>query len=233
MGYISELRETDQVQHVLGDIFALSHRMDSILVPHIHPVLMHLDVPAEDALPEYLPDGHPIYPGDRRLFHSLRRQMLAKYYQTYYAAITKVMESGGIKAGVDCHVFSATSITQEAAKPSRSIICLSNNGDALGGSGFSQGPLTCPQDMLCDLRDIVTAKFSDFVERGQVLLNTPISGGHLIRVQAQQKIPWIRIDIAKELFLNAEGGISAKRVERLKDHFENILVLFCKVYEWM
>jgi N-formylglutamate amidohydrolase len=233
VGFISDLQTMQPEKRALGDVFDWPHRMDNVLIPQIHPALLHLDAPADDALPNFLPDGQPIYPADRKLFRTLRKQVLEQYYQTYYAQIHKVLETKTIPLGLDCHIFEAEPISQDEGKPLYPRICLSNNGDALGDSRFGKGDLTCSQEILCDLRDILAARFLDTLGPRQVTLNTPIIGGHLIRTLATKDIPWIRMDIAQDLLRNDEGKISSKRIEKLRDHFENILVSLCKVYEWM
>jgi len=212
-------------------LLELSHRIKHILAAEIVPAILNLDAPRDNALPDFLPDGMPVYPSDRSFCQRIRRQLWERYYRPFYTSISETIASEQVKAGFDLHVFSPQKTTVNTDSSCKPLICLSNNGDIYGEVRQGEGPITCSAEMLRDMRDIFAARFADF--SGQVLLNTPIASGYLIRRQGNGEIPWVRLNISRELIFTAEGEVSPKRIENLRDRLETVFVMICKLYEWL
>ena len=63
----------------------------------------------------------------------LKNALLARYYDPYYRKLTRCVEGGEVRLGVDCHSMAALSppIEEDAGTP-RPLICLGNLGDYAG-----------------------------------------------------------------------------------------------------
>ncbi|MBN1595006.1 N-formylglutamate amidohydrolase [candidate division FCPU426 bacterium] len=211
-------------QQALARIFDISGRLEFFIKADMPPAWLKVDAPRREAVPDTMP-------GQKRALHALGRTLLAQYYAPYHARIKKAVASPKMRVGLDCHCFVSRPWPREEGRPLQPIICLGNNGDFMGESRSGAGGTTCPPDMIRDLRDLMAARFAD--ERGQVLLNTPVTGGYTIKKYATRKKPWIRMDIARHMLVSADGQINHKRLAAWRDKMESIAVLFCKLQGWM
>ena len=110
----------------------------------------------------------------------LIKTLLDRYYFPYHARLTKAAGIHAIKLGLDCHTMSPVGppVGPDPEKP-RPMICLSN------GNG------TCPDEWLHSMAGCL-ARFY----KGQVSINTPFQGGHIIRSHALE-MNWMQIEISQ------------------------------------
>ena len=83
----------------------LSGRLAGILRAPLAPAILQVDAPADDALPDFLPDGNPVYPADRRLYHHIRRLILQRYYHDFYRQMQALAANHTVRLGFILQTF--------------------------------------------------------------------------------------------------------------------------------
>ena len=105
----------------------------------------------------------------------------------------------------------------------RPLFCISNND----GQASSQ-------DVLELLADSISEAYS--IDRKEIFLNDPFHGGHITRTYGNKPIPWIQIEMNRDLYLKSpwfnENALSVDtaHLQKLNKQFENsIELLFSKI----
>jgi formiminoglutamase len=120
--------------------------------------------------------------------------LIADYHRPYHRQLTWYATSGAV-LGVDCHTMAAVG-PPVGPDPGveRPQVCLGN------GAG------TCPADWLERLADCFRARFP-----GGVTVNTPFSGGYVIRGHAGE-LPWVQIELSRGPFAS-----DAQKADRVRE----------------
>lgn len=146
-------------------------------------------------------NGTPVYKKGRFPDDALIDILLQKYYFPYHEKLDDLLESRNIRLALDCHsmLHSSPQISDNPGEP-RPLICLSNRGDDQGMPRIGYGPVTCPPEWICALAESLRHAFAD---EGEIAINDPFSGGYISQFHYKRnKIPWIQVEINRELYLN-------------------------------
>lgn len=125
-----------------------------------------------------------LFPNER-----LIQNLIKKYYSPYYSEIVEILNSENIILGLDCHSMAATAppISDQVGQR-RPLINLGNvNGAA------------CDNKIVETLAQCFREQFK--IEGKDVTINIPFKGGHIIKVFGKNPIPWIQIEMNRDLYL--------------------------------
>lgn len=177
---------------------------------------------APDDLPPQNPDGvvksHtcyqvPVYPEGQIPEGDLLSQVLSRYYDPYHGKIQELCSSSDFILGLDCHSMAATPppIAPDQ-KQERPLICLGNSNGR-----------SCSQEITEILAASLSLGFS--IPISDISLNKPFGGGYITKVYGKNPIPWIQIELNREMYLrppwHQEGYLEIKssRLDELKQNF--------------
>lgn len=220
--------QVDQANIALRKIFDLRHRMDAVLNADVSSELLDLNKLPEAAVQNTLNDQTKIYPQGNNQ-QALQQGLLEQYYYPFFNSLEKVLIKNEVKIGFNCALFNdAEYHSVDSVRP---ILSLQNGGDFLGEKQSSDQTLSCPAEMIRDIRDIFSARFADVP--GSVLLNVEKSNHDAVQYQQVRSIPWIELLVGRSLLENSLGTVGEKRIENLRDRFENVFVMISKYYEWL
>ena len=88
------------------------------------------------------------------------------------------------------------------------------------------------QEMLELLADSISESYS--IDRNDISLNDPFHGGHITRTYGNNPVPWIQVEMNRDLYLSKEWfdyetlEVDNKRLSALNQMFENTLTKFCR-----
>ena len=170
-------------------------------------------------------NGTAVYKKGRFPDNALIEILLQKYYFPYHEKLDDLLESRNIRLALDCHSMlpGSPQISDNPGEP-RPLICLSNRGDGQGMPIRKNGPVTCPPEWICALAESFRHAFAD---EGEIAVNDPFSGGYISQFHYRRnKIPWIQVEINRELYLN-EAYFNPKKLRVKK---EIIITLRRKIY---
>ena len=115
--------------------------------------------------------------------------LLARWHRPYHQRL-RALAGSGVVLGVDCHTMAAAGppVGPDSGAP-RPEVCI---GDGDGA---------CPRDSAQALVACFQRHFT-----GEVTLNRPFSGGHIVRAHAGE-LPWVMIELSRAPFAtDAEKG---------------------------
>lgn len=165
---------------------------------------------------------NPVWKSPKGLDEKQRKILLAKYYDPYYAKISKALNNPEIKLGLDCHSMLPEDPFDQTAKK-RPLFCISNRGGKEGE--FINEKLSGPQELLLQFKELLEAEFG----KGSVRLNDPFKGGYLTKHFGMQKnIPWIQLEVNRNLYLPAKGAITPVPKD---EHCQRVKELNHKIYQ--
>lgn len=170
-------------------------------------------------------NGTPVYKEGSFPDDVLIDILLQKYYFPYHEKLDDLLESRNIRLALDCHSMlpGSPQISDNPGEP-RPLICLSNRGDGQGMPVRENGPVTCPPEWICALAESFRHAFAD---EGEIAINDPFSGKYILQFHYERnKIPWIQVEINRELYLN-EAYFNPKKLRVKK---EIIITLRRKIY---
>ncbi len=182
-------------------------------------------------LPPKNPDGliksmtcyqKPIYIDGKDPSDSLTKTLIETYYLPYHQAIQNALTDLDLRLCLDCHSMAsiAPHMSTDGANKKRPVFCLSN----------SDGE-TSSDEMICLLASCLSDAFS--IERKDVSLNDPFHGGYITKTYGNTPIPWIQVEMNRNLYLSTEWfdhetlKIDTKRLHNLNHMFEEALIQFC------
>ena len=190
---------------------------------------------AQDDLPPNNPDGviksstcykKPIYHERKEPDDSLRTLLLELYYFPYHNSIQKSLDELELQLCLDCHSMAAIApgISPDAKNNKRPKFCLSNNDGQ-----------TASQEMMELLASCISESYG--IDRGEISLNDPFHGGHITRTYGNKPVPWIQVEMNRDLYLSEPWFdqekliVNPTHLEKLNKQFENTLNLFFKKFD--
>ncbi len=167
--------------------------------------------------------GKSIYAKGKELNQKLTNVLTKNYYDRYHKKIeTFLKKQKNLKLGLDCHSMEpmAPQIApdQGGVRPS---ICLSNN--------FGK---SCPNEIVEILKSCFQQIFK--LSSADILINKPFAGGFITRKFGNNPIPWIQIEMNRNLYLTSPWfnkktlRISQRRLSYLRNNFKLTLEIFYK-----
>ena len=169
-------------------IYALESEVSAHLTTDIARAIVDLNRAENDRTPDGVVKTHtfqkaPVF--SHPLSEHTIETLLARYYRPYHQKLTALANEA--KLGIDCHtmVEFGPPIGPDPGSE-RPHVCLSE----------AQG--TCPHDWFVRLTACFESAFGD-----NVSVNTPFSGGHIIRSHACE-LPWVQVELSRAAFLTDE-----------------------------
>ncbi len=150
-------------------------------------------------------EGEPVYLEGRFPEIELARHLMMTYYFPYHEAIDRMIDDHAVQFAMDCNsMLPVGPSRQKDAGKKRPLICLGNNGDALGNPK-SGSLVTCPPSWI---RSLAGHFRQEFTAEGAVAVNTPFAGGFIpISHYWHRGVPWIQIELSRELYEEADTPI--------------------------
>ena len=187
---------------------------------------------APDMLPPDYPDGvvksqtcyqKPVYIKDREPDNQMIALLIEKYYSPYYQRIEEMVSAGDVVFGFDCHTMAAVAppISTLSGEKRPTI----NLGNA-GGTACDAYPV---QLLANCFRNVFG------LSEREVTINTPFSGGEIVRFFGRNPIPWIQIEMNRNLYMtppwfNSETWqIDQRRLQKLSALILEGLTRFTRV----
>lgn len=161
----------------------------------------------------------PIYKSGSELSDELTNRLLEKYYFPYHELIKIACKRTDIRLGLDCHSMASVPPVIAPDSSVRPTICLGNvNGQS------------CSFDTIEVLADCFREVFS--LEKREVSLNKPFSGGYITGTYGNRPWPWIQIEFNRSMYLSQPWFdrdnlvVDQMRLKSLNNLFEKTLRMF-------
>lgn len=211
------------------ELYDLGDKVECVIKTDIARAFVDLNRSPYD-LPPDNPDGliksstcyqKPIYRNGQEPGQSLRNSLIELYYYPYHRRIQKSLRELDLQVCLDCHSMAtiAPNISPDKDNKKRPTFCLSN-----------QDGKTSSNEMIELLADCISEAFS--VNREDIFLNDPFHGGYITKTYGNNPIPWIQVEMNRELYLSKEWfdyetlTIDEKRLQELNQMFEEALGQF-------
>jgi len=215
------------------EIYDLGEKVEGVVKSNIARAFVDLNRSLQD-LPPQNPDGliksatcyeKPIYKQGSEPDDSLRRVLIELYYKPYHRSIQKSIQDLDLQLCLDCHSMAsvAPNVSPDGNQKKRPMFCLSN-----------QDGKTSSKEMLELLASCISDSYG--ISRSNISLNDPFHGGHITKTYGNNPIPWIQIEMNRDLYLSKSWfdvdtlSIDSSRLLGLNKKFENCLnLLFSKI----
>lgn len=211
------------------EIYDLGGKVECVIKTNIARAFVDLNRSLQD-LPPQNPDGliksvtcyeKPIYKKGREPNDLLISVLIEKYYKSYHKSIQKSVQELDLQLCLDCHSMAsvAPNISPDGNQKKRPMFCLSNRDGK-----------TSSNEMIELLASCISKSFE--IDRNEISLNDPFHGGHITKTYGNNPIPWIQIEMNRELYLSKNWfdgdilSIDSARLQELNKQFENCLNLF-------
>ena len=156
---------------------------------------------AEEDLPPGNPDGIvkqktclavDLYDGGVPPSQDDTRVLIEKYYRPYHRRLQELCERDTLTLALDCHsMLSAGPAIGPDPGVRRPLLCISNRDGQ-----------TCSPNVLRDAGEIFARAFG--LDAQDVGLNAPFKGGYITRKYGKQPLPWIQVEMNRDLYLSPE-----------------------------
>lgn len=150
--------------------------------------------------------GTPVYMKGQFPDIDLIHRLMVWYFFPYHESIDRLTDEHQARIAFDCHSMLPEGLPNQDEKGKvRPLICLGNNGDLDGGP--RPGVLsTCPPELIQSLANHFRREFGN---EGEVLLNSPYSGGFIsISHRWHRIIPWVQIEVNRGFYERESHGPS-------------------------
>lgn len=214
-----------------GDIYDVGDAVRHVVKASAARAFVDLNRSRDD-LPPGNPDGvvkthtcygKQVYRNGCQPDRDLTQLLLNRHYDPYHSRLQHLLSGenpSGIRLALDCHSMAAVGpeISPDPGKK-RPAFCLGN----LRGR-------TCPQSMLDTLADCLRQAFG--LRDSDVTQNVPFAGGHITRAYGGKPIPWIQVEMSRDLYLRPPYferetmAVDPSRIRELNTKFEQVLQLF-------
>lgn len=209
-------------------IYDLTPHVQRVISANVARAVVDLNRSPDD-LPPSNPDGViksqtclgvPVWSQEGWRDQELVRHLLADYHTPYHLSLQRAATAPGLRLGVDCHSMAAHPPPISPAKDPRPTFCISNaNGQ------------TCDNSLLELLARSLADAFE--IDDAEIGLNVPFAGGYITRRHGNRPIPWIQLEMNRNLYLvepwydpattTIQPGRIAQLQERLLQALEGIL----------
>lgn len=218
------LEDSDAFTH---EIYDMGEHAKYVFKADIARAIVDLNRPVDQFPPEF-PDGiiksHTCYgkqifkqsPSNDRI-----ESLIQSYYKPYHEQIKHVLtQDPHIELALDCH--SMASVGPKYSKDTgkkRPLMCLGN----VWGK-------TCSEPVITQLSECFCASFG--FKETDIQINKPFSGGYITQTYGMGDIPWIQIEISRELYLSAKYfdpqslKMDINRLNELNQMFQAGLMLY-------
>ena len=224
----------DDEDPFVDQIYNLDNDVEKVISADIARAFVDLNRSLQDLPPEN-PDGliksvtcyqKPIYISGKEPNEKLQRILIDRYYIPYHKEIQKAISELDLKLCLDCHSMAsvAPSISPDGNQKKRPMFCISN-----------QNGKTSSQEMIEILASCISESFS--MDKKEINFNDPFKGGHITKTYGNNPIPWIQIEMNRDLYLSEQWfdretlSFKKSRLNDLNRMFENTLNSFSKI--WM
>ncbi len=156
---------------------------------------------AEDDLPPDNPDGIvkqktclavDLYADGAAPAPSDTRVLIDKYYRPYHRRLRRLCDRAELMLALDCHsMLSAGPAIGPDPGVRRPLLCISNRDGQ-----------TCSPALLTTAGEIFARAFG--LKNEDVGLNTPFKGGYITRKYGNKPLPWIQVEMNRDLYLRPE-----------------------------
>ena len=211
------------------EIYDLGEKVQRVIKTDIARAFVDLNRSLQD-LPPKNPDGliksatcyqKPIYSKGREPDESLTNLLIDLYYKPYHRSIQQGIQELDLQLCLDCHSMAsvAPNISPDGNNKKRPKFCISN-----------QNGKTSSSEMICLLAECISESFGINIE--DILINNPFLGGHITKTYGNNPIPWIQVEMNRELYLSEPWFdkesliIKESHLINLNRQFEKSLDLF-------
>jgi formiminoglutamase len=171
-----------------AEIFSLEQEVAGYVTTDIARAVVDLNRAPNDTRADGVVKTHTIYEipiYERPLRENEIEVLLRRYYYPYHNRLSQLGKDAIL--GIDCHTMAAVGPPiGPAAGVERPLICLSNAHS------------TCSSEWLKRLADCLQEAF-----RNEVSVNSPFTGGYIIRTHAQE-LPWMQLELSRASFMSLE-----------------------------
>ncbi|MCF8028661.1 MAG: N-formylglutamate amidohydrolase [Desulfobacteraceae bacterium] len=167
--------------------------------------------------------GRPVYLPGRYPDADAVEERVRKYYHPWHEKLARAVSDPDVKCLFDCHSLNGTAPADapDAGKKRKDII-ISNNGDTRGRPRPGRGPVSCPAEIMDQIRsDLEAAGFS-------VAVNNPYQGGYITVHYGKQLMARggfaVQIEMNQDLYM-APGALRPDRdkVDEISRKFEKMV----------
>ncbi|ETR71177.1 MAG: N-formylglutamate amidohydrolase [Candidatus Magnetoglobus multicellularis str. Araruama] len=220
------LEDSDAFTH---DIFDIGDHAEFIIKADIARAVIDLNR-SKNQLPPKYPDGviksHTCY--DQQIYKHGKspnkdtiEKLIHSYYLPYHQQVKHVLKtSPHIILALDCHSMAAVGPNNSKDKgKKRPLMCLGN----VWGK-------TCSDFMIKQISESFCRSFG--FKSTDIQINKPFSGGYITQTYGIGSIPWIQVEISRDLYLNPKYfdpqslQINFNRLNELNQMFYMGLMLY-------
>lgn len=211
------------------EIYDLEDKVQKIIKADIARAFVDLNRSLQD-LPPNNPDGliksatcyqKPIYIKGKEPDDSLTKKLIQSHYMPYHREIQKSLHEFDLQLCIDCHSMAsiAPNVSPDGNKKKRPLFCLSN-----------QDGKTSSTQMINLLADCISECF--LIDRKEINLNDPFHGGYITKTYGNNPIPWIQVEMNRDLYLKEPWfssnklSIEPSHTAKLNKQFADSLELF-------
>lgn len=208
------------------EIYDLEDKVERSIITNVARAFVDLNRSPQD-LPPQNPDGliksftcyqKPIYINGKEPDAALTKKLIEMYYKPYHKSIQKSIHELDLQLCLDCHSMAsvAPDISPDGAQKKRPKFCISNND----GKSSSK-------EMMELLASSIAESFE--IDRKEISLNDPFHGGYITRNYGNDPIPWIQIEMNRDMYLskpwfdNKTLSMRDSHLKKLNQQFEKCL----------
>ena len=219
----------DDSDPFVNELYDVGDKVERVIKTDIARAFVDLNRSLQDMPPDN-PDGliksktcydKPIYTNGKEPDDSLKTMLIEMYYNPYHQAIQKSIDELDLKLCLDCHSMASVApyFSPDKNKSKRPMFCISNNDGQ-----------TSSQEMIELLSDSISEAYS--IDRKEISLNDPFHGGHITRTYGNNPIPWIQVEMNRDLYLTSPWfdedalSVDTTHLQKLNKQFEKSLDIF-------
>jgi len=227
---LSDLDLLDDSDAFTIEIYDIGHKAQNVIKSDIRRAIVDLNRSLDQRPPDH-PDGiikshtcygKEVYQKEKPLnlyqIDLLIRSYYLPFHETLKNALIDMVDT--IKLALDCHSMAAIGpeISNDYGK-NRPLMCLGN----LWGQ-------TSSHETMQHLADCFSRSFN--INRKDISMNVPFAGGYITKTYGKQTIPWIQVEMSRELYLvppyfdRETLTMDKNRLKELNEQFLASLVLY-------
>lgn len=210
------------------EIYSLEDCVEAFVETDIPRTIIDMNRGVNDLPPEN-PDGiiksktclnEEIYIPGKEPDQSLISELIEKYYKPYHDYLKEASIKKNVKFALDCHsmLAEAPPIAKEPGKK-RPLVCLGNYQNK-----------ACSEKDVKYLKECFLKVFG--FEENEVLINSPFTGGYIVREYGMNSLPWVLVELNRDLYLpsdwyeNTTTNIDMGKISDIKNKFRSVIEEF-------